>query len=77
MEDIKELYVKKYAIRNKEDMGQLIKDYFLLSEEDNFYDLGYKDFKKIFLNNLGFLFQRNFLITLDDFCYMVQKYFED
>jgi len=30
MEDIKELYVKKYAIRNKEDMGQLIKDYFLL-----------------------------------------------
>ena len=69
--------VKRYEIRKNECMSELVTDYFDLHEQENFYDLDYKDFKKIFLQNLVFLYQRNFLITLDEFCYLVRKYFEE
>ena len=70
---------RRYNIRHPEEMKALVEDYFKLKEKnDSFYDLKYKDFKKMLLqkDNFKFLFSKCFLISMDDFLYIVYQYFK-
>lgn len=73
------LEVKNYNIRRPEELKELVEDYFKLEKNDNFYDLTYKDFKKIILNrqNFKFLFTKAFIISMDDFLFLIKDYYEE